>query len=171
MAAVTTALIRLYPRAWRQRYGDEMRELLAGQRLSVRTLADLVAGAIDARLDPQLKPARRNAAPNQGVQTMTRRFACAPAGISVQDQWRSAAWMLGGSVVLTLLGIALKRKIGPNALSEGLLYSAFPAALMLSSECTYLKGYSRAARMVIAAGGAISIVLMIWAAVAIGYLI
>lgn len=100
--------------------------------MSLRTLADLVAGAIDARLDPQLKP-QECGGPTQGAQTMTRRFACAPAGISAQDQWRSAAWMLGGSIVLTLLGIALKLKIGPNALSEGLLYSAFPA-LMLSSE-------------------------------------
>lgn len=49
--------------------------------------------------------------------------------------------------------------------------SAFPAALMLSSECTYFKRYARAARIVMSIGGAVLIVLMIRAAVTIGYLI
>ena len=44
----------LYPRAWRQRYGAEMEQMLAGQRPTFRTVLDLVAGAIDARLNPHL---------------------------------------------------------------------------------------------------------------------
>ena len=163
MTAVALALLRLYPREWRRRYGDEMRKLLAEQRLSLRTIADLVAGAIDARVNPQL-PAQ-----DQGVASMTKSTLCNPAGVSVQDQWKSAGWMIGGSLGLVVAGFLLKQQIGPNSLSEGLLYSAFPASLMLSSECTYLKRYSGTARTVIAAGGALLIVLMMWASVAIGY--
>ena len=48
-----TWLIRLYPPAWRRRYGRELAELLAAQPRSFRTAVDLVAGAVDAWLNPQ----------------------------------------------------------------------------------------------------------------------
>ncbi|HJR58552.1 MAG TPA: hypothetical protein VJ813_04120 [Vicinamibacterales bacterium] len=167
MAAMTSVLIRLYPRAWRERYGGEMRELLASQKLSLRTFTDLVAGAVDARMNPQQLPA---ALPGrmEGSTIMVRAFRCAPQGVTVRDQWRGAAWMAGGSIALTAFGILLKMKIGPNALSEGLMYAAFPAALMLSSECTYLRPYSPAARKVMSFGGAAFVVVIIWIAVLIG---
>ena len=166
MAVMTTALIRLYPRRWRQRYGQEMRELLAAQKLSFRTVADLVAGAIDARLNPKRIPAV-DAGQKTGVEQMVRAFRCAPEGVSLTDQWRSAAWMVGGSLVLTLVGLGLKVQIGSNSFSEGLMYAAFPASLMLSSECTYFKRYSPAARGVMSVGGAILIVVMMWGSVAL----
>lgn len=160
MSTLPAVLVRLYPREWQQRYGDEMRELLASQKLSLRTLTDLLAGAIDARLNPQ-----QSAAPSgtgAGAAIMVKAFRCAPAGVTVQDQWRSAAWMIGGSLALTTFSVLLKLRIGPNALSEGLLYSTFPAAFLLSSECTYLKGYSPSARRVMSIGGAALLVLFFW---------
>lgn len=50
-------LIDLYPAAWRERYGAELAELLAERPLAARDRLDLVRGAIDAHLDPQLHPA------------------------------------------------------------------------------------------------------------------
>jgi hypothetical protein len=168
MAGMTSALIRLYPRAWRQRYGHEMRQMLAEQKPSLRTFSDLIAGAVDARINPQLKPVD-TAGNAEGAKQMVKAIRCAPAGVSIADQWRSATWMIGGSAVLTLFGILLKQQIGSNSLSEGLLYAAFPASLMLSSECTYFKRYSTAARTVMSVGGAIFMILVMWAAVAIAY--
>jgi hypothetical protein len=165
MSAMTSALLRLYPRAWRRRYGAEMDAMLAGERLTLRTLVDVLAGAIDARIKPQVRTTDQR--PIQGVTTMTKTAACSPIGTTTADQWRSAAWMVGGSLVLTAIGILLKLRIGPNAFSEGLVYAAFPASLMLSSECTYLKRYSGAARMALSLGGAFLIILMMWASVAI----
>jgi hypothetical protein len=43
-------LLRFYPRAWRERYGDEMRVLLEQHHVSVRTRIDLLRGALDAQL-------------------------------------------------------------------------------------------------------------------------
>jgi hypothetical protein len=166
MSAIATALLRLYPREWRRRYGAEMRELLADQRPSPRTIADLVAGAIDARINPQLR-AGSEPAPQQGVASMMKSTICNPGGVSIQDQWRSAGWMLGGSLVLVLVGLLLRLQIGPNSFSEGLVYAAFPASLMLSGECTYFKRYSRAARLMMSAGGALLIIMMMWASVAV----
>jgi len=54
-------LVRLYPRAWRIRYGDEFADLLAARPPMVRDQFDIVRAAIDARLHPQVieAPARR----------------------------------------------------------------------------------------------------------------
>ena len=96
-----------------------------------------------------------------------KRTICNPTGISAQDQWKSAGLMVGGSLVLILAGFLLKLQIGPNSFSEGLVYAAFPASFMLSSECTYFKRYSRAARTTMAVGGALFIIAMMWASVAV----
>ena len=50
----TSALLRLFPPAWRARYGDEFAELLAARRPTLRDRLDIVHGAIDARLHPQV---------------------------------------------------------------------------------------------------------------------
>jgi hypothetical protein len=44
--------VGLYPRAWRDRYGDELQEVLERERLGIRTRLDLVRGALDAHLHP-----------------------------------------------------------------------------------------------------------------------
>lgn len=49
-----SAILRLYPRAWRERYGDELLALLEDRPPSTLDLVDLVRGAFDARLHPQL---------------------------------------------------------------------------------------------------------------------
>ena len=167
MAALTSALLRLYPRAWRERYGPEMRDLLVAQKPTLRTVADLVAGAIDARMNPQLTPPDRSDL-EKGADKVASLFRCSTEGISASDQRRSAAWLVGGSTVMAVLAVWLKYQIGANSFSQALLYAAFPASLMLSSECTYFKRYSGAARTVMSVGGAIGMVLMMWASVAIG---
>jgi hypothetical protein len=47
------ALVRLYPYAWRQRYGAELTGHLANQPLTLSDICDLLAGALDAHLSPQ----------------------------------------------------------------------------------------------------------------------
>ncbi|MEX1170347.1 MAG: hypothetical protein WEE50_09425, partial [Chloroflexota bacterium] len=47
-----SALLKLYPPAWRARYGDEMASLLDERPLSGRDRVDLVRGALDAWLRP-----------------------------------------------------------------------------------------------------------------------
>ncbi len=47
-------LLRLYPAAWRERYGDEFAELLLARPPRLRDRVDIVLGAVDARLHPQV---------------------------------------------------------------------------------------------------------------------
>lgn len=52
-----SALLRLYPPAWRERYGDEMTSLLESRPLGWSDRVDLATGAVDAWLHPA-RPSR-----------------------------------------------------------------------------------------------------------------
>ncbi|MFC4112983.1 hypothetical protein [Nonomuraea zeae] len=62
MRAIARAMLSLYPRAWRQRYGDEVGDLIAARPARVRTVIDLIGGAADAwfhhKRIPGAKPLR-----------------------------------------------------------------------------------------------------------------
>jgi hypothetical protein len=49
-----SALLRLYPRAWRARYGAELEDLVAHRPLGLGGAIDLARGALDAHLHPEL---------------------------------------------------------------------------------------------------------------------
>jgi hypothetical protein len=49
-----SGLLRLYPGPWRERYGEEFEELLSERPPSVRHRLDIVRGALDAHLHPEL---------------------------------------------------------------------------------------------------------------------
>jgi hypothetical protein len=170
VSTISSALIRMYPREWRKRYGDEMRTLLEADGLSLRTVADLIGGAIDARINPQLATAD-NEQSDEGVRTMMRAFCGVPANASPAEPGRAAGWMIGASLVMTLTSILLQLRLGPNSFSESLLYSAFPAALMMSTPYTYSSRYSASARRIMSIGGGVFIVLMMWGATALAKLI
>jgi hypothetical protein len=51
-------LLYLYPRAWRDRYSDEVASVLAEHRVTYWTALDIVLGALDAHLHGDLLPRR-----------------------------------------------------------------------------------------------------------------
>jgi len=52
--SLTVWLLRLYPRAWRDRYGAELAELLFQEPVSALAILHVVGGAVDAHLHPRL---------------------------------------------------------------------------------------------------------------------
>ncbi|HET8784949.1 MAG TPA: hypothetical protein VFM38_04895 [Candidatus Limnocylindrales bacterium] len=50
------AWLRLYPRTWRDRYGDEFLAVLGQRPLTGRTRVDLLRGALDAHVHPLTPP-------------------------------------------------------------------------------------------------------------------
>lgn len=50
--ALARMLVRLYPRRWRQRYGDEFAAVLEDQPMKLRAVLDVVRGALAQRLAP-----------------------------------------------------------------------------------------------------------------------
>lgn len=55
---ISRSLLRLYPAAWRARYGDEFAALLGHLRPTPLALLDLLLGALDAHLHADLLPGR-----------------------------------------------------------------------------------------------------------------
>jgi hypothetical protein len=84
-------LLRLYPRAWRERYGDEMLALLEAQPASLLDRLDLIGGAIDAHLHPQVRGAE-NPDKESSVSTRVLALVAAIGGL---------AWMAGFAIWLT----------------------------------------------------------------------
>lgn len=104
-----SALTRLYPPAWRARYGAEFEALLEERTPTARDLVDIVVGAIDARLSPQVA-----SAPVMRRARLTERLAGA-AAIAGGLTWSAtflAAWpfQAGGDLSLPIfaaLGLML----------------------------------------------------------------
>lgn len=49
-----SALVRLYPEAWRDRYGQELEDLLTARVVGIGGHVDLIRGAVDAHRHPEL---------------------------------------------------------------------------------------------------------------------
>jgi len=79
------ALVRLYPRAWRRRYGEEMAAILRAQHVMAWTLADLALGAVDAQLHSNLEP--------EGVLSVGQRVRASEVAIFVAAVVFGAAWL------------------------------------------------------------------------------
>lgn len=117
-----SALVKLYPAAWRARYGPEFEALLAERPPSKRDLLDIVFGAVDARLSPQVDsaPVVRHA--------------------PVSDRLAGAAAIAGGLLwSLTYLGGWLLQAEGdlslPILVALGLMLLSLPG--------TYIVAYAR----------------------------
>jgi hypothetical protein len=54
LPSLPSSLVRLYPRAWRARFEDEFTALLEQHSFHVRAAFDILIGAIDAHLYPQV---------------------------------------------------------------------------------------------------------------------
>ncbi len=153
-------MLWLYPHGWRQRYGEEVAMLVASEKRSFRLFLDLLAGAIDARLNPQWIPASSTTKGSHPMTSIKR--LCSHPGFSASDQRLSAALMLGSSLVFALVGLGLTA-VRQVLFGQAVLYAAFPMAVILSSKSTYLKAYSRPVGWILMIGGMVGMFLFMLA--------
>jgi hypothetical protein len=107
-------LIRLYPPAWRKRYGAEFLAMLGTDRLGAPHTFDIVMAAIDAWLSADVRNATREGhLVASGGRTMTLQslMACGRAqrGVTPRDGLFGAGVMLGVTAVMSVLGIVARR--------------------------------------------------------------
>jgi hypothetical protein len=161
-----TWLLKLYPPRWRRRYGDEFRVLIGTQRFSIGNSIDLIAGAIDAWINPQFATALTPATVKgdesmQGKQMMLR---CAGFGpeVTKADQWKSLAVTLGATVVLYAGWLWLHVRMRDNPYVDS--FSLMPMLLgwMVSVRHTYLKGRSGPTQTIFI-GGTIALMTLFFA--------
>lgn len=144
--------LRLYPRAWRERYGAEVEELLASEPRTLRLWLDLVAGAIDAHTNPQWTPATTPEGERPGMSTF---LTCrSRRGYPARAQRASAALMLASTLLLVLLYAGLKALYGKNLMTEALLFATFNIGLLVSGLPTFLASYPLRVRVWLLALGA-----------------
>jgi hypothetical protein len=141
-----TWLLALYPPRWRRRYGDELRALIASQPFSLHATIDLIAGAIDAWLEPQHFPQQTApAGAEQGVTMIGRMMKLGCAGsrdlVTRANARKSTAVNLGGTLLLTALWMTLHLRLrGDRTYVDAFSAMAFLVPYTFSLHYTSLKG-------------------------------
>jgi len=156
-------LIRLYPAAWQQRYGEEFALVLGDQRASPGMIIDVLGGAVDAWLHPQgfgRKPANetdKQQLPKQesGLQdlqqqqafqgedamtnAMIRRCAVGGPKLSNREQLVAGIWTAAGMLTLSAIYVLLRRLYHGTPAVEALGYTAMPGSYVLYLQMAYLR--------------------------------
>ena len=157
-----TWLIRLYPPAWRRRYGRELAELLAAQPMSFRTAVDLVAGAVDAWLNPQSSTAVTTT-DAKGARAMLPKMLQLRSGgygpeVTVADSLKAAAVTIVGTLARVGVLTGAIKLYGKNPYFESLLAMGWLVPFLFSQHYTYLKGRSARVQAVLIGGPAVIVI-------------
>jgi hypothetical protein len=160
----------MYPRAWRERYGDEFLALVGDRPVRFPQIIDIVSAAIDAHLSSDLRAmaSRGHVTHLQGGTAVMEALkqSCIhdrPAIISKRDAWTGAGVMIGGSILMSVAGIALNRA-GFDTFGEAVKAAAFPVSMLLSMPFTFVKGKSWKAQGVLVGIPLLIIVLLTYLA-------
>lgn len=166
------SLLRLYPPAWRARYGEEFLATVGDEALQFRQVFDIVMVAIDAWVSSDVRNATRdyrvaaNAGRNGGEVPMLKTIlACGGkrSGVTPRDGLIGAGVMLAVNLLFVGVGIALHRS-GWLVTGEMLKGLAFPASFTLSMPWWLMKGSPWKAQGVIIAGTLLILVVLTWLA-------
>ena len=157
-----TWLIRLYPPAWRRRYGPELAALLAAQPGSFRTAVDLVAGAVDAWLNPQSSTAVPTTDATGAGAMVPRMLQLRSGGyapdVTVADSLKAAAVTIGGTLALVAVLTGAIKLYGKNSYFESLLAMGWLVLFIVSQHYTYLKGHPARVQAVLIGGPAVIVI-------------
>lgn len=113
------ALLALYPSAWRRRYGSEFAALLEAQPLSPALILDIVLGAIDAHLDPQIA--------EDGGGPLRRRMKEV-----VMDGLRSRGVFIAVGLLLPV-ALFVAAYLIPDVISDGAVFGSLAIATALAA--------------------------------------
>ena len=148
-------LLRLYPRPWRDRYGDVFLATAGPGRLSAQQVIDIASGAIDAWLSSDVRNATRAiGTATSGGRTMTvRTMICRKSEVryTTRDGLIGAGVMLAGTIGLVVMAIVL-REAGWLVAGEMARSLAFPVSMAISMPFWMMKGQPRKAQWVIVGG-------------------
>jgi hypothetical protein len=145
-----TWLLKLYPREWRRRYGAELEALVASQPKSFQLVVDLLGGAVDARVKPQMFAHQLDGATGTdgGPNMFTRMTGCcATGGMSRKDAFFGAGLTLGSALVVAAIML-----VGDSPMAETIGLTMFPGVLAVGTIATRVRGHSTLAKVVLIGG-------------------
>jgi hypothetical protein len=151
-----TWLLALYPPRWRRRYGDEVRALIASQPFSFHARIDLIAGAIDAWLEPQKFPIQ------EGVTMIETKMKSGCGRVTNMDARKSLAVNLGGTLLLTALWMVMHiRRLGDRTYVDAFSAMVFLVPYLFSLRYTSLKGRSLRTQSIFIGGTILMLTLIL----------
>jgi len=166
-----TWLLRLYPAQWRERYGEEFGAVLANQRASVGMVLDVLGGAIDAHLYPQIqhshsKPIKEK----EDTMTLLMLQRCSAGGPKLlpRDQRIASLVMISSGLVMAGLYIGLTKIYYAAPALQALFYASFPALAIIYGETAYLRKRPWLTQVFILGGGLSGMYLFMLAVCLIG---
>ena len=164
-----TWLIKLYPPAWRRRYGRELAELISTQPASFGTAIDLIAGAVDAWLNPQSSTAATAADPKKAKPMVSKmvqlRYAGDGPNITAADHLKATAVTIGGTLALVLPLMWAIVRFGKDPYLISFTTVSWLAPYLFSQRYTTLKGRSGRVQAVLIGGPAAIVIAITLAAV------
>ena len=156
-------LLRLYPRAWRDRYGDEFLATAGAGRLSLQQVIDIAAGAIDAWLSSDVRNATRalSTATSGGRSMTVRTMICrkSEARYTTRDGLIGAGVMLTATIAFVVVAFLLRGAGWPTG-GEMARSLSFPVSMTISMPFWLMKGQPWKAQVVIV-GGTLAFLVLI----------
>ena len=162
-------LVRLYPAAWRQRYGQEFASVLESQRPSVGLIVDVLGGAVDAWLHPQIRNPQQEVTGGEATMTNEMIMRCTAGGpkLSQRDQVVGSATMMIGALVMATAYVVLTWLYHSRPAVQALGYMAVPGMFQLYANTAYLRRRPISTQIVITGGTLAFIYLIMWGACAV----
>ena len=163
-------LLRLYPARWRERYGEEFGAVLASQRASVGLVLDVLGGAIDAHLYPQIQHSNSKPIKEEDTMTLLMLQRCSAGGprLSSRDQRIASLVMIFSGLVMASLYIGLTKIYHSAPAVQALFYASVPALALIYGETAYLRKRPWLTQVFILGGGLSGLYLFMLAVCAIG---
>jgi hypothetical protein len=163
-------LLRLYPARWRERYGEEFGAVLASQRPSVGLVLDVVAGAVDAHLYPQIPNSQSKPIKRDDTMTLEMLQRCAVGGpkLSPQDRWIASIFMILSAVVMAALYMGLTQLYHAAPAVEALFYASFPSLGLVYEQTAYLRKRPWLTQILLLSVGFIALYMVMLAACVVG---
>jgi hypothetical protein len=148
-------LLRLYPAPWRERYGEEFGAVLASQRVSPAMVLDVLAGAIDARLHPQIQLSQSKPIKGDDTMTLAMLQRCAAGGPKLSPRDRRIAWRVTilSALALAALEIGLTKLYRGAPAVQALIYASGPALSLVYEQTAYLRKRSWRTQAFVLVGG------------------
>ena len=163
-------LLQLYPARWRERYGEEFGVVLASQRASVGLVLDVLGGAIDAHLYPQIQNSNSKPIKEEDTMTLLMLQRCSAGGprLSPRDHRIGSFFMVLSALAMAVLYIALTKIYHSTPAVQAVGYASFPALCLIYGEAAYLRKRPWLTQVFILLGGLSGMYLFMLAVCVIG---
>jgi hypothetical protein len=163
-AGLALRLLRLYPRAWRERYRDEFLALLGDGPLTFRNAVDVVAGAVDARMLGWWRSSAERTPGAKGGATVLEMLRKADRDVrepTTREALLGAAIVIACSLLGAVTGPAIK-DAGFTRFGDFVLQYAFFVGFQASMLATFLKHHSWRIKAVFGLGPLLIIGCLLW---------